>query len=190
MLKPFNSYIKVALAACLIMSSCAIGMDEPIVNGFTGEVTLRTESCEFASTTTNAYTSDYLVAYFTLNNTEEYLFHVSLDANYGYQKSFAIKKGAKLYLKLRNDSVITLVNMEDATAADVITRTTYYRLRYWSADAVFAVSVDETNKLAASNFTGARIETDAGLRDFSISPSESKTINKLAMLTLKAASNH
>jgi hypothetical protein len=188
MLKPFNSYIKVALAACLIMSSCAIGMDEPIVNGFTGEVTLNTEICEIASTTTNAYTSDYLSAHFVLKTTDDYFLHISLDANYNFQKSFAIKKGAKLYLKLKDDSIITLVNMEDAAADDVITKTTYYRLRYWSAEAVFATSVDLTNKLAVSNFTAARIETDAGLRDFSISPKESKTINQLAMLTLKAAS--
>ena len=51
------------LIVCLMMTSCGIGMDTPLVNGFTQEVIPRTEIGEVASSTNSAYTSDYLTAY-------------------------------------------------------------------------------------------------------------------------------
>ena len=91
-----------------------------------------------------------------------------------------------MLLQLKNNNQITFINPADVTASDVFAVDHYYRLRYWSAETIYVVSYRDLNKLASSDFTGARMETDMGNLDFAMSSGESKTLNKLAALAIKA----
>jgi len=181
-----NYQLKIVLAASLFLASCGIGMDVPKVNGYTGQVTLETESAEIASNGSTFETSNYLTAYIEIIPRNGYYLHLNADANYDHNDSFVVKFGQTLNFKTRGGELITFITPADAAAISITTIDHYYRNHYWSAQPVYALSYEDLVKITQSNFIGARLETDKGDMDFAMSNKESDDLKKLASLAIKS----
>jgi hypothetical protein len=149
-------------------------MDKPVVDGFTHEVTTSTTAdiIAFAS-------SGYLMGCFT-RKSGVYTLYLRSDLVPGSQSSYHIAKGNSVFLKLANDSLITLPIKKDAQANVESHVDHYYRLPYWSA----YMPIEDVRKISLSNFTGVRIESDSDDIDFGMRPEESKKLKKMASLIL------
>ncbi|MGZ3945217.1 MAG: hypothetical protein ACXVJB_09755 [Mucilaginibacter sp.] len=166
----------------LIIPSFSYGqkMDKPVVDGFTHEVTTSTTAdiIAFAS-------SGYLIGCF-IRKSGVYTLYLRSDLVPGGLGSYHIAKGNSVFLKLANDSLITLPINKEAQANVEWHVDHYYRLPYWSAYIECTVPIEDVRKISLSDFTGVRIVADDDNIDFSIQPAESKKLKKMAMLILSS----
>lgn len=188
MLHSFKISITFLSISCLILSSCAtvIGWDLQQRDQFDGTITQRTENWDIASNIVDGDRSDYLCLSITVINGNKYFLNLATFGNFKTRNRYTIKAGDNAYLRLKNDSLITVTNPKDALAADVFDRIGYYTLEYWRADTVYPITYNELNKLKNSDFVSARIETDGGNIDYSITVAENKRIKQLVLLALSS----
>jgi len=157
-------------------------MDKPVVDGFTHEVT--------TSTTQDivAFASDgYLLGYFA-RKSGVYSLYLRIDLIPDSHSSYHVAKGNSVFLKLANDSLITLSTNKDAQANVEWHQDHYYRLPYWTAYIECTVQIADVRKISQSDFTGFRIVSDSENIDFGMKSEESNKLKKMASLIL--FSNH
>lgn len=188
MLRFFKISIILLSVSCLILSSCAtvIEWDMQQRDQFDGTITQRTESWEIASNIVDGDRSDYLCLSITVINGNKYFLNLATFGNFKTRNRYIIRVGDNAYLRLKNDSLLNITNPKDALATDVFERIGYYTLEYWRADTVYPITYNDLNKLKNSNFIAARIETDGGNIDYSITEVENKRIKQLVSLALSA----
>jgi hypothetical protein len=183
MLKHLKKITKaVIIFIVLINSSFSYGqkMDKPVVDGFTHEVTISTtqDIVAFASI-------GYLEGYFA-RKSGVYTLYLRSDLVHDSNSTYHVPKGNSVFLKLANDSLITLPINKDAQANVEWQVDHYYRLPYWSAYIECTVPIEDVRKISLSDFTGIRIVSDNGNIDFGIQPAESKKLKKMAVLILSS----
>ncbi len=155
-------------------------MDKPVVDGFTHEVITSTTQDVVA-----VASYGYLMGYFT-KKSGVYTLYLRSDLVPGSHGSYHVPKGNSVFIKLANDSLITLTINKDAQANEEWHKDDYYRLPYWTAYIECTVPVNDMHKISQSDFTGVRIVSDNDSVDFGMRPEDSNKLKKMAVLILSS----
>jgi hypothetical protein len=174
---------KVIFLSSILLAPCvtlAQKMDKPVVDGFTHEVTTSTTQDVVA-----VASDGYLLGYFA-KKSGVYTLYLRSDVVPGSHSSYHVAKGNSVFLKLANDSLITLSTNKDGQANEEWHQDHYYRLPYWTAYIECTVQTADMNKISQSDFTGVRIVSDSDNIDFGMRPEESNKLKKMAVLILSS----
>jgi hypothetical protein len=179
-LKKITKIVIVFTVLVIPLATYGQKMDKPVVDAFTHEVTISTTQDVVA-----VASYGYLMGYFA-RKSGVYTLYLRSDLVPESHGSYHVPKGNSVFIKLANDSLITLTINKDAPANEEWHKDHYYRYPYWTAYVECTVTVNDMHKISQSDFSGVRIVSDNDNIDFGMRPEDSNKLKKMAMLILSS----
>jgi hypothetical protein len=158
-------------------------LNKPVIDKFSNDTTLSTTqekvgSTEKFSSTTATF---FKASFYKIKGL--YFLSVELDAS-SDNKYFIAQKDDKILLKLANNSIVTLSNLNESDATHQTIKSGFVQRDYWVAIINYHLSKDDIAALSSSALTTVRVQTDQQNFDFDIESKGNDAFTKmLALIT-------
>lgn len=176
---------KILLAAIvLILPAAAFSqkLEKPTVDKFSNDTSYSTTQSRIASDGKNtSAVASYVFADAVRLKTSVVL-NLELDFTLEGHSPDNILEGNKAYLKLGDNSIITLANIKDVVGVNKTIKMGVVIREFTSIYAHYNISMADVAKITSGSVTTIRIETQDQKFDFDVQPKESDTIKKMFQL--------
>jgi len=156
-------------------------LNKPVIDKFTNDTTLSTTQEKIGSTEKFSSTTATFLKASVYKIKGIYFLSVELDAS-SDNNYFIVDKDNKILLKLANNNVVTLSNLNESDATHQTIKSGFVQRDYWVAIINYQLTKDDIAALSGSALTTVRVAADHQNFDFDIESKGSETLGK--MLTL------
>lgn len=149
-------------------------LKSPLVDKISGDTTWITSSEKlFAKASFSGTVGEQL--YVSVGKTKDiYLLFFSVQT--GKSSVFSVEEGQKVYIKLKNDTVVTLVNIQNTVSKS-------NAISYGSnSNSYYQITNHDIEKFSSSNVQFIRIEHSDGIFEYDIKEKFSEAIKSLVLL--------
>jgi len=178
MLKPFAQFCFVAFLLMLPLTGFSQKLEKMMVDKFSNDTTKRTTMERIGAVDSfSSPEANYLNAGVTKAGDVIFL-DIELDATTINNYYFTVSNGDNLLLKLADNSVIKLTNLNDPNTYKDRIKHGFIEREYFIANMAYAITNFQIDDLMASDVVAIRVETDGGHFDFDVKPKGNAVLKK------------
>jgi hypothetical protein len=159
-------------------------LEKPTIDKFSNDTTYSTSQSRIASNgkNTSAVAAYIFADAFKVKNS--YVLDLELDFTVEGHSLANILEGNKIYIKLADNSIITLADIKDAIGNAKTIKMGVVIRDFISVYAHYNISKADIAKILSGSVTAIRVEAQDQTFDFDVQPKESDTIKKMFQLLL------